>query len=401
MAKKEEKSKEEEEVVDESRSVSFRLNAEEEELANSTPRVLKEVAELQIMVVSPYSPEHSGEGELEIKEGEVLPLIDVDAETGWIKTELGNKRGWVPAAIVKAIDEAKAPRRAAPKRKEWQAQKIEKGALVRVVCAFEEPNAERTGLLTLKVGEILTFIELDNKGNGWAKGELDKKRGWYPSTFVELVKEPEAPILPPVARSSTRSLNDIQQQELQRKIIESRKNWELFVDRTLDAGELFLGKATKALDTEFESFASINALLEEATTQLDRATKLKEQGLRELRKTAVRGILDVSLVFELDLQEQFSTAMNLSKSDSGDVRVSLSVGGGKKAIGTRSVPNKRNSLSLSSSSSSSPATDKSKRLSQNMSSSTQLSPKGSKSPGRMTSFGSPWRRSAFVSKSNK
>jgi len=387
IGKKEEERKEEE-LSDSSPSstVSFNLNVEQVQPPMSGQR---EIADLQLLAVSSYTPEMGCEGELEIKPGVVLPLIEVDPETGWIKTELGKKRGWVPASIVKAIDEAKAPRRAAPKRKEWQAERIEKGSLVRAVCDFEESNAERTGVLTLKTGDVLTFIEVDNKGNGWAKGELNQKRGWYPSTYVELVKDPEPPILPPITRSSSPGLmDDAHRKEFQQKILESRMNWEIFVDRTLEAGQLSVAKANDALDVEFDSFKSINDLLSEATAELDRASVLKEAGLKELRKTAVRGVLDANLAFEAELLDRFSALLSIPKTDSSnDVRVSLSLG---------RKPVKRNSLNSASSSSS--LADKTKRLSQNISSSPKSSKasSGSKSPGKSSSLGPSWRRSMFV-----
>mmetsp|Transcript_4766 Transcript_4766/g.16769 ORF Transcript_4766/g.16769 Transcript_4766/m.16769 type:complete len:619 (-) Transcript_4766:1277-3133(-) len=60
---------------------------------------------------------------------------------------------------------------------------MESGCLVRALFDYEGTSEAE---LAFSFGEVFTFVEMDPRG--WAKGEKDGVRGWFPLSFVEVVE---------------------------------------------------------------------------------------------------------------------------------------------------------------------------------------------------------------------
>lgn len=55
---------------------------------------------------------------------------------------------------------------------------------VRALHDFE-PNAGSTTCLSFRAGQVIRTLNKD--GSGWWDGELEGKRGWFPSNYVEVL----------------------------------------------------------------------------------------------------------------------------------------------------------------------------------------------------------------------
>lgn len=169
-----------------------------------------------------YSYEAQNSDELSISEGDILHIVEHDDGTGWIKAQLGNNVGLIPANYVEFLEETTSFEhtndtydRDASVIDEptiytvpsTQQQPIEydipappppppviapvvpppaPAPLHETVVAlydFEAVNAEE---LNIKEGDVIIVIRKDD--SGWWEGSLNGQTGVFPANYVEVTK---------------------------------------------------------------------------------------------------------------------------------------------------------------------------------------------------------------------
>eukprot|EP00051_Salpingoeca_urceolata_P013952 m.176761 g.176761 ORF g.176761 m.176761 type:complete len:559 (-) comp17952_c3_seq2:882-2558(-) len=134
--------------------------------------------------------------ELTVKEGDIIENVN-QQDGGWWEGDFNGKRGWFPDNFVEVMEEAALPTKAAvapppaaaaptPTPAPAPAASEPAGKKAKVTFDYTAANEDE---LTLAVGQIVTVLAQEEEG--WWDGELDGKRGVFPSNFVELVEGDE------------------------------------------------------------------------------------------------------------------------------------------------------------------------------------------------------------------
>ncbi|KAI8081130.1 hypothetical protein BDF21DRAFT_339095 [Thamnidium elegans] len=121
-----------------------------------TPPSAVEGAELR----SVYSYEAQNADELSIAEGDLLHIVEHDDGSGWIKAQLGNKIGLIPANYVEYLDDGRST--------------------VVALYDFEAVNVEE---LNIKQGDMIIVTNKDD--SGWWEGTLNGQSGIFPANYVD------------------------------------------------------------------------------------------------------------------------------------------------------------------------------------------------------------------------
>lgn len=171
-----------------------------------TPPSAVEGAELR----SVYSYEAQNSDELSIAEGDLLHIVEHDDGTGWIKAQLGNNIGLIPANYVEYLDDGHSltytaeedvvydndapiikqpayqdlpstPNMAASSPPPPPPQSsLPTNETVIALYDFEAVNAEE---LNIKQGD--TIIVTNKDDSGWWEGTLNGQTGIFPANYVD------------------------------------------------------------------------------------------------------------------------------------------------------------------------------------------------------------------------
>ncbi|KAF5211124.1 hypothetical protein E0198_002416 [Clavispora lusitaniae] len=112
-----------------------------------------------------------------IAQGEDLEVLEEDDGSGWtlVKSQKGN--GLVPTSYIEITSKKKGPS-VPPKR----------GARrVRYLEALYDYNAEEDNELTIRAGDKIALVQEDTDGSGWTEGELNGKKGLFPTAYAKAV----------------------------------------------------------------------------------------------------------------------------------------------------------------------------------------------------------------------
>ncbi|KAF6040811.1 SH3D19 [Bugula neritina] len=114
--------------------------------------------------------------DLEFKEGDTIELLE-KVDVDWFKGKIGQKEGLFPAAYVEIIEDIAES--AIPAKAE------DPGAITALV-AFDFKGS-KPGDLSLKGGqEVIILSKVDSQ---WLYGEVDGKRGVFPSLYASIADE--------------------------------------------------------------------------------------------------------------------------------------------------------------------------------------------------------------------
>lgn len=129
-----------------------------------------------------YPYDASGEDETSLVEGEEVEIVEDDDGSGWTTVRPSNgKQGLVPTSYLQ-ITESDSPKKkgpsVAPRRGAKRVQYVE---------ALYDYNAEEDNELTIHAGDRIILIQDDTDGSGWTEGEIDGKKGMFPTSYAKKV----------------------------------------------------------------------------------------------------------------------------------------------------------------------------------------------------------------------
>ncbi|KAI9357879.1 hypothetical protein BD770DRAFT_420032 [Pilaira anomala] len=143
-----------------------------------------------------YNYEAQNADELSITEGDLLHIVEQDDGTGWIKAQLGNRIGLIPANYVEYLEDTRsmeentpmtpsppAPAAAvAPPQAPAPPAPAPPSVVPEMVVAlydFEAVNAEE---LNIRQGDTIVVTKKDD--SGWWEGTLNGQSGIFPANYV-------------------------------------------------------------------------------------------------------------------------------------------------------------------------------------------------------------------------
>ncbi|KAG0198886.1 hypothetical protein BGX28_007724 [Mortierella sp. GBA30] len=119
-----------------------------------------------------YDYEATSPGELTVKTGDVVTVVEGDDGSGWVTCQLhGSTSGLVPAAYIEIEQFYEAASEAAP---------------VQQVRALYDYDAQSDLELTIRQGDILVLTSMDCS-EGWWEGTLRGVTAQFPASYVELI----------------------------------------------------------------------------------------------------------------------------------------------------------------------------------------------------------------------
>ncbi|ODV92612.1 hypothetical protein CANCADRAFT_1203 [Tortispora caseinolytica NRRL Y-17796] len=139
-----------------------------------------------------YAYTAQGPGELSMKDGDLLTIVDEDDGSGWIVVTNGKKEGVVPSTYVKRVGQA-ARSLSISSSIDTQSSGKKKGPAVaprrgakklRYAVALYDYNPRTELELAIHAGDRIVVISED-AGDGWTEGELNGKTGSFPTNYVE------------------------------------------------------------------------------------------------------------------------------------------------------------------------------------------------------------------------
>lgn len=129
-----------------------------------------------------YEYTASSADETSISPGDEISVVEEDDGSGWTLVNGSHGQGLVPTTYIEIITRLSgkkpAPPAVAPKRGAKRIQYVE---------ALYAYAADGDDELTLHVGDKIVLIEDDTDGSGWTEGELNGKRGMFPTSYVKKV----------------------------------------------------------------------------------------------------------------------------------------------------------------------------------------------------------------------
>jgi hypothetical protein len=148
-----------------------------------------------------YSYDAQNADELSITEGDLLKIIEADDGTGWIKAQLGNQVGLIPANYIEYLEqephtetremndhysqstmdqlETSVPSEPTLPAPETYPDEASTRESVVALYDFEAVNAEE---LNIRQGDIIVVTKKDD--SGWWEGTLNGQTGIFPSNYV-------------------------------------------------------------------------------------------------------------------------------------------------------------------------------------------------------------------------
>lgn len=142
-----------------------------------------------------YSYEAQNSDELSISEGDLLHIVEYDDGTGWIKAQLGNKVGLIPANYVEFLQDNQSHHVEEDIEYDNDAPIINQPAYhdlpstpdlpspshetVVALYDFEAVNAEE---LNIRQGDTILVTNKDD--SGWWEGTLNGQSGIFPANYV-------------------------------------------------------------------------------------------------------------------------------------------------------------------------------------------------------------------------
>ncbi|KAL7666139.1 Protein BZZ1 [[Candida] zeylanoides] len=144
-------------------------------------------------VQSPQSTDHqakalygysaAGDDEISLTAGEMVTVTEHDDGSGWTMVSVGGATGLVPTSYLEFGGES-SPGRAkkgpsvAPKRGAKKVQYVE---------ALYPYAADGDDELSIEAGDRIVLVQDDTDGSGWSEGELNGRRGLFPTSYVKKV----------------------------------------------------------------------------------------------------------------------------------------------------------------------------------------------------------------------
>ncbi|EEB09283.2 diacylglycerol binding protein Bzz1 [Schizosaccharomyces japonicus yFS275] len=104
--------------------------------------------------------------DLNVKEGQMVVILQPDDGTGWVRARSGSAEGLVPASYLDLPG---------------QASVAQDESYVRALYDY---TAQTDLEISLQAGDVIRVIQRDS-GNGWSEGELDGRIGQFPANYVE------------------------------------------------------------------------------------------------------------------------------------------------------------------------------------------------------------------------
>lgn len=142
---------------------------------NTTSASKSSSAETMARALYPYDA--AGDDETSIAQGEDLEVLEEDDGSGWTLVKLQKGSGLVPTSYIEITSKKKGPS-VPPKR----------GARrVRYLEALYDYNAEEDNELTIRAGDKIALVQEDTDGSGWTEGELNGKKGLFPTAYAKAV----------------------------------------------------------------------------------------------------------------------------------------------------------------------------------------------------------------------
>jgi hypothetical protein len=170
---------------------------------STTPTDHSTVSVAFVRAIYTYMAQNSDE--LDMAEGDTLSIIEGDDGSGWIKAQLGDEIGLVPANYIEYIDynstsptasnhqEQPSSVSSPPIHEEKEEEKEEtvsdftepqppsmEPEIVVALYDFEAVNAEE---LNIKQGDTIIVTKKDD--SGWWEGTLNGHSGIFPANYVE------------------------------------------------------------------------------------------------------------------------------------------------------------------------------------------------------------------------
>lgn len=128
-----------------------------------------------------YAYEAAGDDEISLLAGDILEIIEEDDGSGWTTLRSGAKQGLAPTSYLEItreqLEKKKGPS-VAPKRGAKKVQYVE---------ALYDYAADEDNELAIQAGDRIVLIQDDTDGSGWTEGELDGRRGLFPTSYVKKI----------------------------------------------------------------------------------------------------------------------------------------------------------------------------------------------------------------------
>lgn len=128
-----------------------------------------------------YKYDAAGDDECSIEVGDVFSVIDPDDGSGWVMISNKGRQGLVPSTYI-SVEAPETPKKqgpsVAPKRGAKRVQQVE---------ALYDYQAEADDELSISAGDKIILIQEDTDGSGWTEGEINGRKGLFPSLYVKKV----------------------------------------------------------------------------------------------------------------------------------------------------------------------------------------------------------------------
>lgn len=150
----------------------------------SASRASTSTAGERCRVIYPYVLQSPDEVTMAVDDS--VSIIQADEGNGWTLVEVnGQSRGLVPSLY---IEYSPAPQNAGDddQKRRGPAVAPKRGAKrVQHVIALYDYEADGQDELTIHAGDKIVLIQADTDASGWTEGELNGKRGLFPTSYVQ------------------------------------------------------------------------------------------------------------------------------------------------------------------------------------------------------------------------
>lgn len=136
-----------------------------------------------------YDYAAQGDDEVSMQLGDMLVVLELDDGSGWTSVQLNGAQGLVPTSYLEIQqDSANVSRTSSSKPKRGPSVAPKRGARrVQYVEALYDYDADGEDEISIRAGDKIILLQDDTDGSGWTEGDLNGKKGMFPTSYVTKV----------------------------------------------------------------------------------------------------------------------------------------------------------------------------------------------------------------------